>query len=1000
MTTLRFALLLTVCALIGAQEASLQLSPVENWRLTTRSGSPSWAQLEYTADETRVRIAERTRGFELRLSSADASMNLPILSAMTFSCDLRAGVGLAMRVVVRDALGESLVFADQPLALGVNNLRWDLIGVEAENSWGGKRNLRLDGTLAQLVRFELVRDEDVDDPVVDLTIGEVRAHCLADPVAVLQVDVDTGTPYHVLRTDRNDRLALVVRNPSDSTVTAQVALRVEGVDRSVQEPQRELTIAAGETIRWEDFVTVSGYGQWFVDYSLRATDSDKSVKGLLSFARMQPAGPTPFRREGFQFGVNGGIPENGSSAKMDSAAEAIAIAGIKVVRTSLVWEALQYGGRKSWAMEKVADYGRMIDAAQAQGIECQVLLGYGVPWNAPEADQKSGHRADWQFSPPNHGDMQAWLDYVNLMVTTFGDRVRYWEVWNEPDLWHFWQGSSDDYIELLRTTYQAIKAKDPAHQVLTGGFALLDGHGGHKEPGFQRNVCVKAEPYYDILAHHRHGHIDGFMREVDGPLAAIRAELKDPAKPLWFNETAINTPDDRYRAQAAGLVKKITFGWSRGSSGHVWYQMISGDLSLQSRRKWGLMASGHYPKPNYVAYNALVHQLGQQRHDVVFERSGDRRALGFAPMAENGGDYVTVLWDDYAWQPQDLVTLAVGESSVSVVDMMGNAAPLAVHQGVVVLDSSLYPRYLRSSGAQRPQVLAPMVSLGERLTAAAPGRDYALAVRLQNPLAAPISIDFTWFAVPGVADGSVTARVVVPAGGEVVEAFALPIAADFDLPYGDFHDLHLQYAVADTPWRGTLTVPLEPAVMAGVEPDRAADVVLEEYRYVRNRFENNPGSDHLTWQGRDDLSLQAWFTRRDDALEVRVAVRDEQYSSVAGDWGQSDCVEVMVAPAVDQGRRMGIAHQDGDTVTLRGDLAEQGATVTMTTEPGLRNYTFTVPLVAFGADADVLADGFRVNIAARDRDGDNFKGWIQMAPLLEHWTTTGDVTVFPVVVVE
>ncbi len=68
-------------------------------------------------------------------------------------------------------------------------------------------------------------------------------------------------------------------------------------------------------------------------------------------------------------------------------------------------------------------------------------------------------------SPPN--DYAAWAELVRRAVQHWVERygldeVRSWyfEVWNEPNLWPFFQGTKSQYFELYRVTSQAVKSVD------------------------------------------------------------------------------------------------------------------------------------------------------------------------------------------------------------------------------------------------------------------------------------------------------------------------------------------------------------------------------------------------------------------------------------------------------------------------------------------------------------------------------------------------------------
>ena len=67
-------------------------------------------------------------------------------------------------------------------------------------------------------------------------------------------------------------------------------------------------------------------------------------------------------------------------------------------------------------------------------------------------------------------DEQAWENYVSGMVTRFKDRVKHWEIWNEPD------GGGDFFAcplslwaEMVKSAYRTIKNQDPQAKVVTGG---------------------------------------------------------------------------------------------------------------------------------------------------------------------------------------------------------------------------------------------------------------------------------------------------------------------------------------------------------------------------------------------------------------------------------------------------------------------------------------------------------------------------------------------------
>jgi len=63
------------------------------------------------------------------------------------------------------------------------------------------------------------------------------------------------------------------------------------------------------------------------------------------------------------------------------------------------------------------------------------------------------------------------LHYNRGWASGFHYHIRYWEIWNEPDLGKvFWSGSAQQYYELYRKLARAVKSADP--HALVGGPAI------------------------------------------------------------------------------------------------------------------------------------------------------------------------------------------------------------------------------------------------------------------------------------------------------------------------------------------------------------------------------------------------------------------------------------------------------------------------------------------------------------------------------------------------
>ena len=162
---------------------------------------------------------------------------------------------------------------------------------------------------------------------------------------------------------------------------------------------------------------------------------------------------------------------------------------------------------------------------------------------------------DKQINPANR-----WARFVYTAVSRYkpggilaqknswpaGRGVTHWEMWNEPDLISFWDGTTADYARLLQVGYLAAKLADPNAQVMFGGLA-----NNSNNPNFYNDVMAiyDAIPeatyhnyYHDILATHNYLYAWRswyYVWRANNILADRGLE-----KPIWLNESGVPVWDD------------------------------------------------------------------------------------------------------------------------------------------------------------------------------------------------------------------------------------------------------------------------------------------------------------------------------------------------------------------------------------------------------------------------------------------------------------------------
>jgi hypothetical protein len=167
-------------------------------------------------------------------------------------------------------------------------------------------------------------------------------------------------------------------------------------------------------------------------------------------------------------------------------------AGFTWVKQNVGWRALEGIERGSfdwWFTD------RIVNQAEAHNLDILFRLD-GIPlpdWVEPTGDP----------SLPVHPE--AFAHFCSEMGNRYRDRVRAYQIWNEPNLGREWDGhppSPGGYVELLRACYIAIKQADPQALVISAGLAPTGTGPPNAMPDMEYLLAMYeagAAPYFDLL---------------------------------------------------------------------------------------------------------------------------------------------------------------------------------------------------------------------------------------------------------------------------------------------------------------------------------------------------------------------------------------------------------------------------------------------------------------------------------------------------------------------
>lgn len=265
-----------------------------------------------------------------------------------------------------------------------------------------------------------------------------------------------------------------------------------------------------------------------------------------------------------------------------------------------------------WAVEEAARG----DAAQDEAHFPQ--LAVAAPPGASSAPPR-GLYEEWNDWTEEDGDpINYWGRFVHKIVSRYGNRVKHWEMWNEPEWSDFWTGTSADYAQLLKVGYQATKDACPDCTVLFGGLHYWE------NPSYFRWVLntLDADPeaaqhnhFFDVMSVHLYSRSASIYDEVVNIRSGMRAYgVAD--HPIWLTETGAPVWDDvsvdpdptkhewsaTQEEAAAFVIQSYANAWAAGVEKYFFFRTNDQDMG----EYFGLIRNDQTLRPAYVAYQVAA----------------------------------------------------------------------------------------------------------------------------------------------------------------------------------------------------------------------------------------------------------------------------------------------------------------------------------------------------------------------------------------------------------
>jgi hypothetical protein len=297
-------------------------------------------------------------------------------------------------------------------------------------------------------------------------------------------------------------------------------------------------------------------------------------------------------------------------------------AGARWDRIVFPWALIQKDGPNSWTEQYFTD--EQIRTQQRRGVTMAGVLIATPQWasTTPEkgrpVDPPKG--LDLPYNDPNN----VWGQFTRKIATREKGVVDHWIIWNEQDMFtpalrYTFDGSYEQYAQLLKVAYLNIKEVNPNAKVIVGGFAYWWDKEYNRPPYLGPLLeVIKRDPdrdknnhYFDIVSVHTYtAPLNSFAEPM---IMKDILTQRGMTKPIWISESNVIPYDDlknplpagQLRAsldqQASYVIQAMALSIAAGTERYAVYKAVDekpeNDVEL-----WGLIRNDHTTKPAYVAF--------------------------------------------------------------------------------------------------------------------------------------------------------------------------------------------------------------------------------------------------------------------------------------------------------------------------------------------------------------------------------------------------------------
>jgi hypothetical protein len=320
--------------------------------------------------------------------------------------------------------------------------------------------------------------------------------------------------------------------------------------------------------------------------------------------------------------------------------------GQRLLGTNTLWGTIETSnGVYNWSL-----LNKFVTDAQTHGVDL-IYTFLGVPqWASSNPSDTSCTSWAGSCDPPNDlnsdgtGSNAQWDTFVSAIATQVGAKVKYWELWDEPNVAGYanpktWTAAQ--WVRMAKDARQIILGINPNAVVVSPGTA----------PGtswLTSFLAAGGGNYVDIIAFHGYANPpESVVSLLITPVQSAMTAGGVGSLPLWDTEAAwgLDTVLPDPNMQAGSVARLYLLNAANGVARFYWYGW---DFTNRGTM-WQLTSSTGCTTPNnggYICLSGIAYaQVYNWMDGAVLSGCSSAGTIWTCTLARPGGYFAQVMWD-------------------------------------------------------------------------------------------------------------------------------------------------------------------------------------------------------------------------------------------------------------------------------------------------------------------------------------------------------------------